>query len=40
MSPHSTGLPPYHRPMPISVDSVLRAHSYMRTHRPPEAWDL
>jgi hypothetical protein len=26
--------------MPINVDSMLRAHSYMRTARPPEAWDL
>lgn len=31
---------PYDRPMPINVDSMLRAHSYMRTHRPPEAWDV
>ena len=31
---------PYHRAMPINVDSMLRAHSYMRTLRPPDAWDL
>jgi hypothetical protein len=31
---------PYHRSMPINVESLLRAHSYMRTHAPDEAWDL
>jgi hypothetical protein len=31
---------PYHRAMPINVESMLRAHSYMRTHRPPDSWNL
>ena len=40
MSPrHQTDVTPYHRSMPVSVESMLRAHSYMRTGRPSDAWD-
>lgn len=38
--PERAGAPPYDRAMPINVESMLRAHSYMRTQRPPDAWDL
>ena len=40
MSPrHQTDVTPYHRSMPVSVESMLRAHSYMRTGRPSDTWD-
>ena len=40
MSPrHQTDVTPYHRSMPVSVEAMLRAHSYMRTGRPSDSWD-
>jgi hypothetical protein len=40
MSPkHQTDVTPYHRSMPVSVEAMLRAHSYMRTGRPSDTWD-
>jgi len=40
MSPrHQTDVTPYHRSMPVSVEAMLRAHSYMRTGRPSDRWD-
>ena len=40
MSPrHQIDATPYHRSMPVSVEAMLRAHSYMRTGRPSDTWD-
>jgi len=40
MSPRNpTDVTPYHRSMPVNVESMLRAHAYMRTGRPSDTWD-
>ena len=40
MSPRNQpDVTPYHRAMPVSVESMMRAHEYMRTGRPTDSWD-